>query len=62
MKFLTWLELADRLSVCLSTAKRLYASDPDFPPKVQISPGRVGFREDDADAYMEALRNREVAA
>lgn len=58
MRYLTWREVADRLTVSVSTAKRLHANDPDFPPKVPISPGRVGFLENKADAYVAILAER----
>jgi len=54
-KILSWRELASRLGgASVSTAKRLEKSDPDFPAKIQISPGRVGFFEHDADSYISA--------
>jgi predicted DNA-binding transcriptional regulator AlpA len=62
MKFLTWLQIADRLSVSVSTAKRLHSLDPDFPRKVTISAGRVGFLESDFDAYVTVLQERGEAA
>ena len=55
MKLLTWRELADRASVSVSTVKRLHKEDPNFPRKLRISPGRVGFVEDEADAWMASL-------
>jgi len=63
MRLLTWYELADRLTISVSTAKRLHASDHGFPKKVQISAQRVGFPEDEADAYIGALvASRDEAA
>ena len=54
-KILSWRGLASRLGdASISTAKRLEKSDPDFPRKVKISPGRVGFFEHEADIYIAA--------
>jgi predicted DNA-binding transcriptional regulator AlpA len=61
MRFLTWREVADRLSVSISTAKRLQHDDDDFPPRVKISAGRVGFPEDAFNSYIARLTEREAA-
>lgn len=50
-KVISWRTLAERLDTSVSTAKRLEKDDPDFPRKVRISPGRVGFFEDEATTY-----------
>ncbi len=55
MRFLTWYELADRLTVSVSTAKRLHKENENFPRRVQISAKRVGFPESEVNEYMEAL-------
>ena len=54
MKFLSWKDMAERDTTSVSTQKRLYATDPRYPHKVQLSPNRVGFPEDEADAYAAA--------
>ena len=61
MRYITWREFAARLSVSISTAKRLYAEDPDFPRKVRLSPKRVGFPEHAVNKYMARLAEREAA-
>ena len=55
MKFLSWKEIAARRGTSVSTEKRLEKEDPRYPRKVPLSPGRVGFPEDEADAYDRAL-------
>jgi predicted DNA-binding transcriptional regulator AlpA len=57
---ISWRTFAQRLNTSLSTAKRLESDDPGFPRKVQVSPGRVGFFEDEADSYI-ASRKRVAA-
>ncbi len=51
MRFLSWKEVADRRTTSVSTEKRLHKTDPRYPKKVNLSPGRVGFAEEAADAY-----------
>jgi len=51
MKFLSWKEMAARRGTSISTEKRLYQTDPRYPKKTQLSPGRVGFAEVEADEY-----------
>jgi len=46
-------DLSNRLSIGLSTLYDLMKR-PDFPPKVQIGPQAVGFRESEIIAWMEA--------
>ena len=54
-EIISWDEIARRLGdASVSTAKRLEKSDPDFPRKVRISPGRVGFFGKEADSYIAA--------
>ncbi len=55
MRFFSWKQQAARRGTSVSTEKRLQKEDPRYPQKVQISPGRVGFPEDEADAYDRAL-------
>ena len=62
MRFITWKEIAARLTVSVSTAKRLHAHDRRFPRKVPISAGRVGFPEDEANEYIAALMGAREAA
>ena len=66
MRFLSWKQMAARRGTSVSTEKRLQKEDPRYPTKVPISSGRVGFPEDEADAYDRALiaeaeQEREVA-
>ena len=52
-RIISWRELAKRMAdASVSTAKRLEKIDPDFPQKVEVSPGRVGFFEDEIDNYI----------
>ncbi len=51
MRFLSWKDLADRRSTSVSTEKRRIKRDPRHPRPVQISLGRVGFPEPEADEY-----------
>jgi predicted DNA-binding transcriptional regulator AlpA len=60
MQLLSWKQLAKRASVSVSTAKRLRRDDPEFPRKIKISPGRVGFDEAEANAWLAELIRREV--
>ena len=54
-KIISWNAFANRLGdASVSTVKRLEKSDPDFPRKVRVSPGRVGFLEDEVDDYIAA--------
>jgi predicted DNA-binding transcriptional regulator AlpA len=36
-----------------STEQRLRQTDPDFPLRAEISPGRTGYVADELDAYVE---------
>ena len=53
-KIISWRTLAERIDASVSTAKRLERDAPDFPRKVQVSPGRVGFFEDEVDVFIAA--------
>ena len=61
-QLISWRDFADRLNTSVSTTKRLHAEDPEFPKKVRISPGRVGFFAHEADAYIAALKRAEEEA
>ena len=59
-KIISWNAFASSLGdASVSTVKRLEKSDPDFPRKVRVSPGRVGFFEHEADAYIAARQRVE---
>jgi len=60
-QFLSWPDLRDRSTLSISTLKRLAKEDPKFPRKVHLSPGRVGFYEDEADAWLESLAEFDAA-
>lgn len=51
-RIISWRSLAERMGASVSTLKRLEKDDADFPRKVKVSPGRVGFFEDEADEYL----------
>ena len=51
MRFFSWREMAQMDNTSVSTQKRLQANDPRYPRKIQLSPGRVGFAEDDRERY-----------
>ncbi len=55
MQLISWRGLRDRSTLSISTLKRLAKNDPKFPRKVYLSPGRVGFYEGDADAWLVSL-------
>ena len=55
MRFLSWRELGSRADLSLSTLKRLRLEDPLFPRKIKISPGRIGFVEAEADAWLASI-------
>ena len=56
LRLISWRELGVRLGgLSRSTLQRQQAQDPSFPRQVEISPGRVGFPEDEADAYVALL-------
>jgi predicted DNA-binding transcriptional regulator AlpA len=61
MRFISWQEFAARTSVSLSTLKRLQASDPSFPTKIQISRHRVGFDEAASDRWLTTLAEQAEA-
>lgn len=54
-RLISWRTLSKSSELSISTLKRLGKSDPNFPRKIQISPGRVGFYEDEADSWLESL-------
>jgi predicted DNA-binding transcriptional regulator AlpA len=45
------------LNLSLQTFNRL----PDPPPKIQLSPGRVGYRASDLAAWLDARRQQKTA-
>ena len=55
MKFKSWKQRAEDRSTSVSTEKRRYKADPRYPRLMQISPGRVGFVDDELDAYDRSL-------
>jgi predicted DNA-binding transcriptional regulator AlpA len=40
------------------TIWRLRRSEPDFPPAIQLSPGRVAFRRRDVEAFIASRSSR----
>ena len=60
-RILSWRSLSENSELSVSTLKRLCKTDPKFPRKIRISPGRVGFYEDEADAWLESLGERNEA-
>lgn len=61
-RILSWRSLSENSELSISTLKRLCNTDPNFPRKIQISPGRVGFYEHEADRWLESLGERESVA
>ena len=59
-KIISWRTLAERIDASVSTAKRLEKDEPDFPRKVRVSPGRVGFFEDEVDEFIAARERVEL--
>ena len=51
MQFKSWKQRAKARSTSVSTEKRRYKADPRYPRLVSLSPGRVGFVDDELDAY-----------
>ena len=51
MQFLSWDDMAVSDKTSVSTQKRLQKTDPRYPRKVHLSPGRVGFPSSDKEAY-----------
>ncbi len=51
MKFLSWSDMAALDGTSVSTQKRLQKTDPRYPRKCHLSPGRVGFPSSDKEAY-----------
>ena len=62
MQFLSWKEMAARRGTSVSTEKRLEKEDSAYPEKVKLSPGRVGFAEDQAERYDQVLITRQSEA
>lgn len=58
LKLLSQDQLSDLLGFSRSTIHRRSKNDPDFPPKIKISPGRIAFRKSDV---MEYLNKKEVS-
>lgn len=54
-RILSWRSFSERSELSVSTLKRLRNSDPNFPRKIQISPGRVGFFEHEVDRWLDSL-------
>ena len=61
-QLISWRAFANRLDTSVSTAKRLHAEDPEFPRKVRISRGRIGFFDHEADAYIASRKRAEEEA
>ncbi len=62
MKILPRKRAADRAGFSISTLKRLEA-EGDFPAKVHISAGRVGYLETEVDAWIaERIAERDASA
>ena len=62
MKLLPRITAADRAGFSVSTLKRLEA-DGKFPARVQVTPGRVGYVEDEVDAFIsDRIAERDAAA
>ena len=59
MAIRSWQDFAAQLGVSVSTLKRLYNSDLDFPLKVQISEQRVGFPSEQCDDYEDLILTRQ---
>jgi predicted DNA-binding transcriptional regulator AlpA len=53
-RVVTEAEAAEKLSVSTYALKRLSARS-EGPPRIRVSPRRVGYRERDLDAYIESL-------
>jgi predicted DNA-binding transcriptional regulator AlpA len=53
-RVVTEAEAAEKLSVSTYTLKRLSARG-EGPPRIRVSPRRVGYRERDLEAYIESL-------
>ncbi len=51
VKFISWKQRAQDRGTSVSTEKRCYDDDPDYPRVVPISPGRVAFVSSELDAY-----------
>lgn len=61
--FLSERQLMDRWGVSRTTLWRLRRKRPGFPRRVQLSPGRKAYAEDEVAAYEEQLRTeRELQA
>jgi predicted DNA-binding transcriptional regulator AlpA len=53
-------EVAEKLGISITTLNR-YATRPDFPKKVSLSPRHTGYYEHELKAYLETFtQNKEV--
>lgn len=55
-------DAAALIGCSLATFKRRAASDPAFPPAIQIGVGRNGYRVADLVRYIDAMAERAVVA
>ena len=62
MPFFSWATMASRDDTSVSTHKRKFRADPDYPSRVPVSPGRVGFPREQAERYDEILVARQLEA
>lgn len=54
MKLIPSKEVADRLSVCYETFRKIVKHQPDFPKPILLSPkARPKWRDIDIDSYLE---------
>jgi predicted DNA-binding transcriptional regulator AlpA len=60
MTVLTIKQACQRLGIAKSTFFRCAAAGGDFPQKVQLSPGRVGYRKCDIEAWLVARQRPEA--
>ncbi len=58
MQIITWRGLKILSTLSDSTLKRSEKTDPDFPPKIQLSANRVGFEEEAAHRWLKLLAKR----
>jgi predicted DNA-binding transcriptional regulator AlpA len=58
LKLLSQEQLSELLGFSRSTIHRRLKDDPDFPSKIQISPGRIAFRKSDV---LEYIKKKEVS-
>lgn len=55
MKIISRRTTAKRIDISISSLKRIERDDPYFPRKVRLSPGRIGFIEDEVDDWIRRL-------